>query len=408
MTGAPARRPPAGPGLFGSGVLVAVGIAVGQVLGYALLVLGARLLGPSVFGELGTLMGLLTIGAVVPLAVQTVTARRVAGHDVGSDPPTLARLGMLAAVVVTVVALAFVPVAVAVLDLDPLATTLVALTLFPLTVAYAGAGLAQGRQLFGVLAVIYAVLALGRTGAAVLALITTYSVRAVMVATLAGTVVAWLLVQRRSGLPWRWSRGVPRPVTVELSHATHALLAMFVFTNADLLLARARLTPEDAGVYAAGAIILKIAFWLPQAVAVVVFPSLAEGRAGAMSRGAGVVVGLGLAVTAAVAFLGPWLLPFALGPGYAAITGEAWLFGLAGTAQAVVYLLLFGRLAAQDRLAAIAMWVAVLALGGIVVLSGASSPRDVVVAVLGVSLVLCVAGAWAHARRSDQPGSASR
>ena len=52
-----APAPAARGGLVGPGVLVAAGMAVGQVLGYALSVLGARLLGPETFSELGTCSG---------------------------------------------------------------------------------------------------------------------------------------------------------------------------------------------------------------------------------------------------------------------------------------------------------------------------------------------------------------
>ncbi|MFN8170129.1 MAG: hypothetical protein U0S36_15295 [Candidatus Nanopelagicales bacterium] len=390
-------------GLVGPGVLVAAGMAVGQVLGYALSVLGARLLGPATFSELGTLLGLLVIGAVVPLGMQTVAARRVAAGDTGSSAPELLRLSLLAGTAVTLVALLLVPVAASVLDLEVVPTALVAVTLLPLTLAGAALGLTQGSEHFVRLAWQYAVLAVTRVGLAVAVLVVTGSVAATMLAEVVGATAGWLAVHRGAGLPWGAGSAVPRAATSELAHITHALLAMFVFTNADLLLARATLPPDQAGTYAAGAIVLKIAFWLPQAVAVVVFPRLAGGRSRALVLGCAVVAGLGLLVTAGVAVLGPWLLPTLLGPSYAGLSTDAPLFALAGTAEAVAYLLLFSRLAAQDRWAAVAVWGAVVALVVLVVTVAHASPRSIVLAVLGVSLVLCAAGAWAHRHDGDEP-----
>lgn len=383
-------------GLVGPGLLVAAGMAVGQVLGYLLSVLGARLLGPETFSELGTLLGLLVIGGVVPLAMQTVAARRVAAQDEGASPDELLRLSLLAGTAVSVVGLLLTPVIVTVLQLDLLPTAFVAVSLLPLTAAGAALGLAQGRELFTRLAGQYAVLAVARVGLAVVVLVATRSVTATMLAELVGAAVGWLAVHRGSGLPWSWGVPVPRPALHEMGHITHALLAMFVFTNADLLLARATLTPAQAGTYAAGAIVLKITFWLPQAVAVVVFPRLVGGGTRALALGMGVVIGLGLLVTAGVAVLGPWLLPLLLGPAYAGLSDDAALFALAGTAESVVYLLLFSRLAAEDRWAAVAVWGAVVALAVTVVTVAHSTPRSIVLAVLGVSVVLCLVGAWAH------------
>jgi O-antigen/teichoic acid export membrane protein len=390
---------PARTGLLGSGVVVAAGIAVGQVLGYVLLVLGARVLGPATFGELSTLMALLIIGAVVPLAVQTVAARRVAAAEPGADALTLARLGLVTSTAVTVAGLALVPVAVIALRLEVLPTVLVALTLFPLTMSGVGLGREQGAQEFTTVGWLYAVLALGRTGFAVVALAVTRSVLPTMAAMALGSVLAWIVVSHRARLPWRAGHPLPGPMRTEIWHTTHALLAMFVFTNADLLLARHSLSADEAGAYAAAAIILKIAFWLPQAVAVVVFPRLAEGDASALVRGVLVIVGLGLTVTVAVLVLGPRLLPTLLGGGYESVAGQAWLFALTGTAEAVAYLVLFSRLAAQDRLAAVAVWAAVVVLAVTVLTVAHGSPTQIAAAVLAVAAALGLVGLLARPQR---------
>lgn len=385
-------------GLLGPGVVVAAGLAVGQVLSYAQAVAGARVLGPEGFGELSTLTNLLVIGAVVALAVQTVSARRVAAGEPGSDPPALVRLGLTSGTAVTLVGLVLVPVVVLALRLPWPAALAVVLTLWPLTLAATGLGRAQGDEHFVRLGGLYAVLAAARFGLAIVVLVATRSVTATVVAALVGGLVGWLFVRWREALPWTSSARLAPDVRHETLHTTHALLAMFVFTSCDLLLARYVLPAAEAGQYAAGSVVLKIAFWLPQVVAVVVFPRLAQGERRTLVQGTVAVVALGLLVTLGFAVTGPWLLPWLLGPAYAAIASQSWVFGLAGTAEAAAYLLLFSRLAARDRLAAVAVWGAVLVLAASVLTVAHGSPVQIAAAVTGVALALCVVGAWANRR----------
>jgi O-antigen/teichoic acid export membrane protein len=389
--------------LAGPGVVVAAGMAVGQVLGYALAVLGARVLGPARFGELSTLTSLLVIGGVLGLAVQTVSARRVATGEPGSDGSSLVLLGLRASAAVVVVSLVVVPLAAWQLRLGALDAILVAVTLVPSTLAASGVGATQGREDFIALGGLYAILAIGRPGLSVLVLAVTHSVTATMVAAAVGASAAFLVVHRLSRLPWRPAASLPSGMGREGVTTTHALLAMFVLTTVDLLLARHSLAAVDAGAYAAGAIILKIAFWLPQAVAVVVFPRMAEGGRDALMLGAGVVLGLGLLVTLGAAILGPSVLTAALGAEYAPVGHVGWVFGLAGTAEAVAYLLLFSRLAARDRRAAMAVWIAVGTLVVLVLTVGGGSPVHIAWTVTGVVTALCVVGLAEHRRDLRRP-----
>jgi len=388
-------------GLLGPGVVVAAGLAVGQVLAYALAVLGARVLGPARFGELSTLNNLLVIGAVVALAVQTVAARRVAAGEPGSDPQALARLGSRASTAVTVVGLVVVPIALVALRLPVVATFAVALTLWPLTAIGVGLGRAQGDQHFVRLGALYTVLGVLRVGSSIAVLVATRSVTATVIAALVGTAVAWVLVRAIEGLPLGAGGRLHADVRSETLHTTHALLAMFVFTSCDLLLARLVLPATEVGEYAAGSVVLKIAFWLPQVVAVVLFPRLARGDRRSLLVGTVAVVALGLVVTLGFALVGPTLLPRLMGAAYADIATQSWIFGLAGTAEAAAYLLLFSRLAARDRLAAGAVWGAVVVLGLVVLTVAHHSPTQIAVAVAVVATALCGVGVWANLRSSS-------
>ena len=66
-------------------------MAVANGLGYALNLVASRLLGPTDFGALGALLGVVLIGNVAALGLQTVTARVLAGTP-GSFGAEAARL----------------------------------------------------------------------------------------------------------------------------------------------------------------------------------------------------------------------------------------------------------------------------------------------------------------------------
>ena len=58
------------------------------------------------------------------------------------------------------------------------------------------------------------------------------------------------------------------------SRNSHALLAFFALSNADVIVARSVLDDHEAGLYAGGLILTKAVLFLPQFVVVVAFPSM--------------------------------------------------------------------------------------------------------------------------------------
>ena len=70
-------------------------------------------------------------------------------------------------------------------------------------------------------------------------------------------------------------------------------------------IARMVLDSHDAGLYAAGAVATKAAFWLPQAIGVVLYPKMAnpEHSAAAVRSALGVLVALGVVIVLAIPML---------------------------------------------------------------------------------------------------------
>jgi len=383
--------------LLTGSTLVALGLAVGQTLGYVLSVAGARLLGPSGYGELSALLGLLLIGNVVALAVQTVASRRT---SVGVDSPAaLDPLGLRFGAVEAGAALLVAPVIAAVLHLDVVAVAAVALVLLPVTASGVALGVVQGARRFAPLAAQYAVLTGVRTGLALLALLVRHDVRAAALGMLVGSVVAWWVVTGLGGVGRLTAVAPSRAMSRETLHVAHALLAMFTFTSFDVLLARALQPAEQAGQYAAGAILVKIAFWLPQAVVVAAFPQMSAREPGALPRAARLVASLGVLMVLGAVLLGPAVVPPVLGEGYDVAANHAWLFVLVGVLESLAYLVVFDRLASRDRNAVWLVWGAV-ALVAVLAAGIGRGPVALAWVLVLASVLLCAAGVVVP-RRAD-------
>jgi O-antigen/teichoic acid export membrane protein len=189
----------------------------------------------------------------------------------------------------------------------------------------------------------------------------------------------------------------------EVGHVAHALLALYVLTNLDVLLARHYLSAYEAGLFAAGAIVAKVAFWLPHFVTVVALPRLADrsrrGPALRVAATATIIVGMAAAVVTAAA--GSAVVLIVSGPAYAPLSSFVWLFALEGSLFAMAQLYLYGRLSRQDRGAVLAVWAAVLLLTLGVVTVGHSSATSIVVWAIIAAAGLALSGtAWMLRQRS--------
>ncbi len=379
--------------------VVAVAMTLANLLGYALALTAARRLGPANYGALASLLAVVLVGYVSALGLQTVTARRMAR---GARPQELLRVAVSAAGLTGLVVAASAWTLASFLHLGNASAVLgVAATLVPLTWLGFVQGVSQGLERFGLLALVLLVHAVGKVGGGMVALLTGGSVAVVMWATALGTLLAAMAstgLVLRAVPTWRGStphgsEGAP----AETAHAVHALLALYLLTNLDLVLARHELSADAAGQYAVGAIMTKAAFWLPQFVAVVALPRLADPkrrRAAARNAVAALAVVGGVA-TVFTAILGDFAISVVGGSAYASLAPYAWLFVLLGSLFALAQLLLYDRLAQRDRSAVAVLWLALAALSILVVAQAQPSLVSIVVpavavagSVVGVGLVV--------------------
>src|SRR6266487_3548551 len=245
--------------------MIAPAMAVGNGLNYAFNLVMLRMLEPAAYGALGALLAVILIGTVPGLALQVVVARH-----------TALRAG----------------------DRQAVTELWLAANLLPLPIVSALQGMLLGAQRFGALAASMLLNAAARLAVGVGLVAAGYGVDGALAASVAGSVLAMLppLALLRPALAGRLRRPRPRgwrtaPIGAEplgglLSPGTAALgrevgaaalafLGLLLLTNVDLLLARHYLAAEASGLYAAGAVVAKIAFWAPQFVATIVFPRLA-------------------------------------------------------------------------------------------------------------------------------------
>jgi O-antigen/teichoic acid export membrane protein len=362
LSGSPAAGP-SSRRLLGPAALVSVAFLATNALAYVFTVLAARALAPAAFGELAALLSVLLVGTVPATGLQTAAALHLGRPEGGPRDLTLARLH--AAAVVTGLAVA----AVGVLAAAPL-TALLHLTdatavawlvalLLPSTLVAGYQGMLQGDGRYGRLAAVngfFGVAKLvGGTAGLLIGATPTAALAGMTVATWAAALAGWV----GSGRPGLVG-GLRAPLTAA-ARASGALLGFVLLLNLDLLLARHHLTASHAGEYAVGAIVTKVAFWLPQGVGVVLLPRLAdEGRRRRLLPAALSLVGaLGAVLTVATAALGSYALPLIGGSAYGDTLGAAtWLFAALGTLLALAQLLLYSGIATSDRLAVGAVWAA--------------------------------------------------
>ncbi len=408
-TTGPAPGPAIEPPTRLAAVFVSAGVAGNQLASYLLNVLAARLLVPAAFGELGSLLAVLVIGAVPAMGLQTVTALRVARDRAGAGGAReMVALGLTTAGVVTAVALLAVPLLMPLLHLtSPAPAVLLALALTGITVTGLCYGLLQGRRRFRAMSALLLTDALVRVGGTLAGLAVTRTATGALAGAAAGAAVVavtgWVLAGRPR--PRRRGTGHGTGHVRDVLHAVSAMLALVLLVNLDLVLARHHLPADEAGEYAVGAIVAKIAYWLPQAVAILVLPRLASerGRRRALPVALAVCVALDLVVVAGAVVMAPTVVAAVGGADYAGSAFPVWPFALVGSLLSVVQILLYSRIARNDRWSTLLIWLAVAAEVVLVTTWLHGGLTEVVTAAVAATGLLVCAGAAVELRSRREP-----
>jgi O-antigen/teichoic acid export membrane protein len=379
-------------------------MTVANVLSYSVSVVASRRLGPAEFGVFAAMLSLVIVGVVVSLGLQTVVTRALAGQD-RPDLGALAGTALAASLATgAVVAVAAWPIGAFLHLATPAPVLWTAATLVPLTWAGFVQGAAQGRERFGVLGVVVVAVSTGKVLGGLAGLAISRSATVTMALTAAGTLIGTALATAAARALLTRPRSRHWAV-VDLAKAAHALFALFVLSNMDLLLARHYLPAVSAGLYGAGALVAKVAFWLPQFVSVVALPRLVDPKrhAGALRASVLLLVAIGATVTIAVATLGSVVVKIIGGVAYTDVAPYAWRFTALGSCMVLAQLLLYARLARHDHRAPAVVWSAVAVQVAVVAAVAHGSVVAIVDTTLAVVLVLVVVGLLAERSPRQRP-----
>lgn len=384
-------------------VLVGAATLVGNGAAYLLSMVSARILNKADFGALGALLGLLVILATLGISTQALAARRVATATTDREQveEQLIRLSVFLGfgVIVAGIAVAW-PVGM-IFTIPALAVATGIGSLGFVIVGSAAMGIAQGREEHTRLSLAFIANGGSRAVGGIIGVVVLASVTGVGIGILigcaVGAVIAYLLVRRPEWKPFGTKVGAG--IGVELGHVVHALMVLFTLTNVDVLLARFFLTEDQSGQYAVGVLLAKIAFFLPNAIVIVLFPKMsAEESRRTVYIATGLTAVVGAVITATAFLLGDLVARILGGQQYVSMGDVIWLFALEGSAFALVQVLLYARLAAQDRKAVVAVWIALVTLVVVVATWRNDSVTDIVTTVVVVSLALTVVGLFLDRR----------
>lgn len=377
------------------GSLVAPALTLVNVVGYVLTVFAARTLDKAAYGELNALLGVLLVLSVPALALQVVVARSIARRPVdevrGARERVFLERSALLGVAFSAALAALSPLLAAFLHTSVEAQLWVALQLVPFSLVSAAMGVLQGAERFRALAAVIVAQALGKA-VGVLPLLDHGSAVDVIAALAGGMLLTLGVALAVVGRCPRGERPGDLPDLRSLRHAVGGLLAVLLLANLDVLLARHVLDGGQSGRYSAGAVLAKAAFWLPQAVAVVVFPRLSDPEGGrlVLRNAVRVVAALGLLEVLGCLVLARPALEITFGPSYGSLSPIAPLWVLQGAALAVVQLLVYRAIATHDVVVSRVIGVAAVVETVLVLLLDPRRPGPVIVVATAVALTVAV------------------
>lgn len=383
-------------------VLVGAATLVGNGAAFIFNSVAARALTPAEFGAFGAMLGFLIIVSTLSLAIQALTARRVAVAAPGPERAQVEgqaiRLAVVVGFAITIFGFAVSWPLGILYDIPYWALVMGVASLSFVVFGTASMGIAQGREQHIRLSIGFISNGLGRALVGIIFVLIFPSIIGASVGMLIGcalgAIISYLVIAPRV-----WSRSLFSGGYAEFGHIAHALLVLFTLTNIDVQLARIFLTPDMSGEYAVGVLLAKIAFFLPNAIVIVLFPKMTNGdnrRAVYIATALTAVVGI--FITTFSFFFGDFVIGVLGGKQYVELGSEAWLFALEGSAFALVQVLLYARLAAQDRRAVAMVWVALVALVVAVVFFFHDTVAQIVITVVVVSLALTVVGLFMDRR----------
>lgn len=388
--------------------LVGLAAMASNAAAYLLSMGAARLLSVPGYGALGSLLALSLIGSAASVAVQSAAARQFAAH--GTSPE---RRRLLAAHALRIAlwitaggAVAALPVLLT-LGVSWLEAFLTFAAIAAAVPGFSALGFLQGREQFSRFSLAYVLISSLRAAGGLTALVISPTVTAACWGILAGSIVGSGLAMLLAGHPIAVlprSRAVAREIRLMMV----AVLGLYVLSNTDVLLARTFLDPEDSGLYAVGALVAKVAFFLPSFVLSVLFPRIASGTSRASTMALLATVAIGLAGAGLSVPLRDLVVFVLGGEKYESVAPLVPLFALLGATFAVVQVVLYTGFSRLSPVESRMVWFALAVQVSVVALLFHDTLVHIVTTTLMVSLALVTVTIWYQHARERATGRGPR
>ena len=379
-------------------IVVGAGLAVPQVLAYAASVIAARLLVPAEFGAFGAMQGITQIGTPIGLAIQAIAARRLVKNSQNKHHDLL-KFGLEVSIAVMILTLLVSFPLSSIFQIDYLVLVLTIGAVAPFVFISTQLGIAQGKELYLKVAGIYIVFGIGRSISAIVGLLIYPELISVGIGFFGGTLLSVIFAHYILGNSNKFWKTVRAEKGVsELYKAAQALIALYVLVNIDVLLARIILSPAQSGVYTVGMLVAKIAFFMPQAITVVLFPKMGKNDSSALRLAVLGTTLIGSAYVGFCYFASEFVVNAIGGSGYSELYSEVWVFALEGSLFAVLQVLLYGRIAREDTEVSILLWAGSLIAAISVWLIAIDTVITVVSSLIGVTFILVIIAAVTELR----------
>ncbi|MHB1209390.1 MAG: glycosyltransferase [Acidimicrobiales bacterium] len=273
-------------GIFGRGALsFLVATAFVNVSNFLFHIVTSRLLGPSHYGIVGALLGILALLSVPFGAVQLAVTQAVVNEDSTHRPLSLGRItrrGFLGGVLGMLAFASLIPALEGFLHIESPLPLLLVSTWIPLaTIAAVLQGALIGEYRFRPVA--FAMFLGGGPVRLILGgvmLLTGFGITGAVLATVLAQAftTGCLLFSSRHEIRSRQQGPAIRTKARDMTLSVAALSSYTALFSVDTFLARHFLAPAVAGQYAAGAVAAHIALFVPGAIIAVTFPHLASGE----------------------------------------------------------------------------------------------------------------------------------
>ena len=241
-------------GLLRSGAGIAVAMAIQNVATYGFTIFAARRLGPAEYGAVASLMGLMLVVVVLALGLQATGARKIAAApDRRAEiEAAVMSASYRSALALGALCLALTPLISWALGLDHwTAAAMIGLSAVPLTIMGGQAGILQGEHRWRPLGAVYLGVGLGRLlfgGLFIVLIPTTFGA---MLGVAIGSCVPALIGALSLGhVGPRTDHRIAKKgeqILREVIANSHALLAFFALSNADVVVARIVLDEHPRG-----------------------------------------------------------------------------------------------------------------------------------------------------------------